>query len=94
MFQLTSRVLQTLHRRRRDPNAAEKPAAGVLVHFLLVPHGDRDAIAARQEQIVVRVPLGVDGRLADVGGEDLAAVHCDLREGIGKSWEEKFEREN
>lgn len=88
-FPLTSSILQSLHRRRCNPHTSQESAARIFVHLLLVPNGDGDAVAARQEKIVVRVPLRVDGRLTNVGGEHLSAIHGDLGEWIRKSYKRK-----
>lgn len=64
---LTPSILQSLNGGRSDPHATQKAAAGIFVHFLLVPHGDGDAFAAGQKQVIVGVPFRVDCRLANVG---------------------------
>lgn len=92
-FRLTSRILQSLHGTVCDPNAAQEAAAGIFVHFLLIPHGNGDAVIARQKQVVMGVPFGVNGRLANVRGEHLPAVDQNLRKWIRKSCEDRERKE-
>ena len=81
---LVAGVLQTGDGAAQQTDTSEEGGARLLVDLLVVPDADRDCVRLADVEVVVLVPLGVQGVAAAVGGVGLASsVNTYLHKGIG-----------